>query len=267
MQEYDFQRLQRLLKDFYNLTQIKICLYDSNENEVCYYPEKYTGFCEWLRKDEKLNDLCKKCDKLAFAECKKTKKQYSYTCHAGLLECISPILHNDRIIGYIVIGQIRQKDCSLPFSPELVDLYEKLPALPMEKIQSAIHVLEACTGYEYLKKLDIENRRLEDKLNDYIKQNLTEDLSVQALCDQFKMSRVELYDTFKVSFNSTVAEFVKKCRLERALELLRDTNLPINEIAEKCGIFDYNYFSKVFNKTFHTTPRAYRKSSKTKNPY
>ena len=36
MRAYDFQKMQELLHDFYNLTGIKICIYDSAENEVCF---------------------------------------------------------------------------------------------------------------------------------------------------------------------------------------------------------------------------------------
>ena len=44
MQQYDLQKMQELLHDFYNLTKIKICIYDNAENELCYYTEKLTYF-------------------------------------------------------------------------------------------------------------------------------------------------------------------------------------------------------------------------------
>ena len=40
MKDYDLQKMQELLHDFYNLTNMKICIYDSAENELCYYPAK-----------------------------------------------------------------------------------------------------------------------------------------------------------------------------------------------------------------------------------
>ncbi len=262
MQEYDFQKIQRLLRDFYNLTQIKICLYDSSENELCFFPGKYTPFCQLLRSDKEQDALCRECDKRAFAECRRTHRPYTYTCHAGLLECFSPILHGDTIIGYIVIGQIRSNEGVVSFSDELQALYEQLPAIPLEKIKSAIHILEACTGYEYLKKLDLQSQRLTDRLRSYITEHLEGALSVENLCDEFHLTRVELYEIFKVSFDCTVAEFIKKCRLEKACELLRETSLPVHKIAVLCGIPDYNYFSKIFHKVYSTNPRAYRKNIK-----
>ena len=51
MKVYDIQKMQELLHDFYNLTGIKMCIYDSEEHELCYYPEKLTPFCRALRED------------------------------------------------------------------------------------------------------------------------------------------------------------------------------------------------------------------------
>ncbi len=265
MQEYDFQKIKQLLKDFYNLTSIKICLYDAKGVELCYYPEKYTPFCRRLREDDEQNELCRECDRFAFAECNRTHKPYSYVCHAGLLECFSPILYNDNIIGYIVIGQIRpQSGERTPtlFQEDLLALYENLPTIPQDKIASATHVLEACASYSYLNALiDMQNNRREDKIRKYIMAHLTDDLSVQVLSDVFHISRIDLYDVFKKAFNSTIAEFVKKCRLEKACDLLQKTTLPVQKVAVRCGIPDYNYFSKCFKKAYRISPREYRKKT------
>ena len=67
------------------------------------------------------------------------------------------------------------------------------------------------------------------------------------------------YSIFKEYFNSSVADFVKNRRLNRACALLRETELPVNRIAEQCGIPDYTYFSKTFKKYFGMSPREFRK--------
>ena len=88
MKNYNLQKMQELLQHFYNLTSIKICIYDNAENELCFYPEKFSPFCALLRTDPEMNERCKACDQRAFSECKKTREQYTYTCHAGLWECV-----------------------------------------------------------------------------------------------------------------------------------------------------------------------------------
>ena len=273
--QYDLTKLQELLKDFYSLTGVKICIYDRDENELCYYPEKLTGFCRLLRANTDLEARCRACDRRGFDECKKTARRHAYTCHAGLLECMSPILHDGDIIGYIAIGQCRTAD-SAP-APAIGDFpngtekeqifreYEKLPEIPMEKIAASIRIMDACTGYEYLRGLmKAQNTTIDHRLSKYISDNLAEALSVRLLCSHFHLSHNELYAIFKEYFNSTPAAYIKNQRLQYACRLLTETRLSVNEVARKCGIPDYNYFTKQFKIGIGVTPSEYRKKANKK---
>ena len=266
------QKLQKLLYDFHNLTGMKTCVYGFAQTELCFYPEKLSSFCALLRRDKSLDEKCRECDRRAFAECKKTHRRAVYTCHAGLLECFSPVLYKDSVIGYIVIGQIRAGENAdfegikdrLPVNlqPALQEAYESLPAVPPDKIKSAVHILDACAGYEYLKALisGMENR-IDGRIAGYIESNLTGDLSVNAICRVFHLSRNEIYSIFREYFNSSVADFVRERRLGKARDLLESSELPIVKIAELAGLADYNYFSKQFKAAFGVSPSRYRKNS------
>ena len=67
--------LRSLLKDFYNLTGIKTCLFDAQGNELCYYPQKHSSFCAYLRRDEEMNARCERCDREGFAACRALRAQ------------------------------------------------------------------------------------------------------------------------------------------------------------------------------------------------
>lgn len=274
MINYNLDKIQELLRDFYNLTNIKIGIYDNEENELCYYPEKYSDFCGLLRKNPEMERRCNLCDKQAFAQCRKTYKQHIYTCHAGLLECVSPILYDKQIIGYIAIGQIKTGDkttfseLASHFDPaaqrSLKQRLDELPSIAVDKIHSAIRILDACTGYEYLKSLIKDNENKIDVLiARYVHKNLAEDLYVPSICSHFHLSHSEVYSIFKEYFQTTPAEYIKERRLAQACKLLNETVLPVNMIAKQCGIPDYNYFSKIFKRTFGISPREYRKQGKT----
>ncbi len=254
--ENNSQKTLELLRDFYLLTGIKICIYDKNENEIAYYPEKYSDFCKLIRNNSIMEKKCIECDKKAFAQCRKTRKQYTYTCHAGLLECISPIIINDEIIGYIGLGQVPSENP--PINSKFAEEYNKLPKFPVKKITAAINILDACTGYQYLKDIMAQKNSIEYKLNEYINNHLTCD--IDDLLKTFSVSRNELYSIFRTHFNTTPHEYIKARKIKKALELLKSTKLPVNEIAINCGIPDYNYFSKIFKKTVGTSPSKYRKN-------
>ena len=272
MEIYDQKKICELTKDFYNLVGLKVCIYDNNEEELAFYPEKLSSFCAVLREDKEMDKRCRECDCCAFAECKRTRKQYVYTCHAGLLECMSPIVFDKKIIGYLVLGQIKAGEDTdfdkiahrLPVDKieRLRKEYDSLASIEVDKLRSAMRILDACTGYEYLKALvGRSENKVDVMLADYINDNLGGELSVPGLCSKFHLAHSEIYAIFKRCFNATPAEYIKARRLEKACELLKNTDMPINKIGSKCGFPDYNYFSKVFKKEKGTNPRAYRRSS------
>lgn len=268
--QYDLKKLQQLLQDFFVLTGIKICVFDRGENEICFYPEKHAAFCRMIRQNKQLEGRCRACDTHAFAECRKKNAQHTYVCHAGLLECVSPIMLDKQLIGYLIIGQIKQTERPLPsilsFFPDpddkrkLLEAYEKLGQISPQKLQAAIRIMDACTGFEHLKAIiHSESTRIDMRLGNYIQENLHRALGVSELSEQFHLSHNEIYTIFKKHFDSTPAAYVKKCRLEHAAALLTSTSLPVCEIARACGIPDYNYFSKLFKREHGCSPTVYRK--------
>ena len=265
MTYFETDSLQKLLKDFYNLTDIKTCLYDLDGNELGFYPKRLSGFCELLRQDPEMDERCRDCDKHGFATCRRTRSQYAYTCHAGLMECISPITLDNRIIGFIMIGQIRKSNESAPcgFSPALMQAYDSLPTISEQKLRSAFHVLDACASYELFKGLiNAVDGHIETKIAQYVTENLHAPLSVAELRSAFHLSHYEIYNICKQYFGCTPAEYIKQCRLKHACTLLTTTSLPVNRIAVLSGIPDYNYFSKIFKSAFGVSPRQYRASGK-----
>ncbi len=259
-----------LLQNFHNLTGIKICLYDASGNELYYFPQKLSGFCSVLRQDGVMEGRCKECERLAIAECKKKQCHYQYTCHAGLIECVTPVLYGKNVLGYVMIGQVRNQGQYFDKIKHLLGTqnltlleseYDKLPSLSPDKVSSAICILDACAGYEYLKNIMSQSgQNLDAQITNYVNENLSSDLSVQTLCRVFKLSNNELYAVFKQYFSSTPAEYVKNRRLNTACELLESSKLKVNAVCKKVGIEDYNYFSKIFKKKFSTSPSEFRKS-------
>ncbi len=263
------KELDSLLMDFHTLTNMKICIYNSKGEEVEYYPERFSSFCSRLREDKDKEALCMECDAKALRLCKETRKAQIYTCHAGLTECVVPVMDAlGTIKGFIVIGQMRgaEGDCETPMlvgdtlNGSLSKEFSLLPIVPKDKLAAAVHILEVCAGYELLKKAVEEfEMGLETRIEEYVRKNIAENLCVENLCREFRLSRVELYNVIYRGYRCTPAGYVKARRLDFASELLKTTNLSVNKIASKCGIPDYNYFSKVFKRAFGVSPREYRK--------
>ncbi len=272
MSKLELKDLGALLEDFYNLSDIKTCLYDLEGNELCYYPAKFSSFCEILRANEDMDKKCKDCDKIALEHCRKIHSQYSYTCHVGLQECISPIIYNDQVIGFMMLGQVKKSNApdfpNLPknLPAELIDelksAYNSLPVISEEKLKSAFRIIDVCAGYELLKDfVRSHNNAIDEQIKQYILDNISAPLSVTLLCSKFRLSHSEIYHIFKEFFSCTPADYIKKSRLKYACKLLVTTKLSVSEIATACGIPDYNYFSKVFRAAYYLSPTQYRKKN------
>lgn len=255
MAEKGMENLEKLLADFYILTGMKICVFDAAGNELCYYPKRYCHFCDYIRKDPSLCALCERDDRQARAACAATGREMIYTCHAGLTECIAPILTNGALTGYIMIGQIRAAGAAVatagPIPAEIAERYAHLPVIPMEKIRSALHIVRVCAEYDSLKAyLQASSRSFSALFSYYVSERIGEDLGVERLMRDFHLSRAGLYEKVREAFGVSPAAYIREQRLLTARRYLAEGDLPVGEIAKRCGFCDYNYFSKMMKKRF-----------------
>ncbi len=273
MLKIDRLKLMSLLRDFYRLTGIKIAIYDDEGVECFSVPEdqRFCEFCKYVRSSEGGQAACERSDRMAMDICKRTGKLRLYSCHMGLMECFSPIVHQGKCIGYIAFGQSRtgRRDALIAErareyglnGEKLLSLYGEIGETEAENVQSAAAIMEACASYLYLNRLIEAGENLSGEIAKYVSENLTSDLSVDALCRVFHLSRVDLYACCKDAFSDTPAKYVQRARLNRAAQLLKETTLPVTRVCELAGLPDYNYFSKLFRARFSLSPRDYRKSS------
>jgi len=102
--------------------------------------------------------------------------------------------------------------------------------------------------------------RIKDVLN-YINQNYNKNLSLDELSRQVDMSKFYLCRLFKESLRMSPVEYINKVRVDKAMELLINTDMSVSEIAFECGFDNISYFIKVFKKYMHTTPLKFRKQN------
>ena len=88
--------------------------------------------------------------------------------------------------------------------------------------------------------------------------DLTADLSLSKQAELLNVNASYLSALFKKETGMTLTEFVNKKRIDHAAFLLSSTNLQIQAIAQSCGIYDVNYFTKMFKKIKGKTPKEYR---------
>lgn len=87
-----------------------------------------------------------------------------------------------------------------------------------------------------------------------------EDLSLEILAKEVYLSPQYLSVLFSEKNGCGINKYLKNVRMNKAKELLENTNLKVNEICTKVGYNNYSYFCKRFAEEFGKTPQKYRDS-------
>lgn len=103
------------------------------------------------------------------------------------------------------------------------------------------------------------NYTLIEKSLKYIKEHLTEDLSLENISEKLSISPIYFHNTFKTSVGKTLRDYVEELRIKKAINLLTTTNYTLTQIAYESGFSSQSYFSYVFKRKMKMTPREYVK--------
>lgn len=93
----------------------------------------------------------------------------------------------------------------------------------------------------------------------YIKEHLTENLTLETVSKYVLVSPIYFHNTFKAAVGKTLREYVEEQRIKRAINLLIATNKSLTQIAMECGFSSQSYFSYAFKRKMKKTPREYVK--------
>jgi AraC family transcriptional regulator len=96
---------------------------------------------------------------------------------------------------------------------------------------------------------------------DFIEANLASDVGLGELAAVAIMSPHHFSELFRRSTGESPHRYVVTRRLERAKNLLRETDLNILDIALSVGFADQSSFTKVFRRRVGVTPGAFRLAS------
>ena len=86
-------------------------------------------------------------------------------------------------------------------------------------------------------------------------------LNIDVIAAQFGIGRTNFYRKVRELMGMSPNDYLRRCRMERAAELLRTTDLPVSDVCVQIGVPDAQYFSRVFKTFYGVTPTAYREQA------
>lgn len=135
-----------------------------------------------------------------------------------------------------------------------IDSCDKLREFSIILIEAAMERIEAV---KYQGKESIIR-----KIQKYVDEHYMEPLNQNEIAKRFYINTAYFSRAFKKEMKVNFTDYVKKLRLEQAAVFLLSTNMKVQEIANRVGYDNPNYFIKKFQEMYEVSPKKYREQHK-----
>lgn len=96
----------------------------------------------------------------------------------------------------------------------------------------------------------------------YIRRNAVRGISASDVFAALGLSHTLVQKTFRAQLGTTVQREIVTARMDESRRLLKDSRLPVSEIATQCGFTSLHYFSQAFTSTYGMSPQVWRNGLK-----
>ncbi len=124
--------------------------------------------------------------------------------------------------------------------------------------QWLVAVCVRISGYMNQRRSSMAETLVEKAKQFILRHYADSDLSVEAVCEHLHISQSYFSSIFKQDTGRSFVQYVTDLRMDRAAELLRESDDKTYVIAQRVGYEEPNYFSYVFKRKFGVSPSQYR---------
>jgi len=130
-------------------------------------------------------------------------------------------------------------------------------------IELLLMVLDDCSDEQPLGAVRLDSTDIDKfhAIKSLIEENINHPKTLSQISKEFLMNQDKLKKGFKYLFGVPVYKYMNTVRMNKAKQLVAETNLMFEEIAEQTGFADRASFDKTFKKHFKCTPAYFRKNS------
>ena len=233
--------------------------------------------CRLLRETMGMDGLCRNLDRKMMQTAAEKLEMISYTCHAGMREAVVPLIADNQLAGYVMIGQFRSQEApeKSPYAARwnetqgdnaLQQAFSNSPVFHEEKIETLLAMFRELVELIIRSRL-IHHRDYDliDPIIEQMRQHPERPVSLQEAARMGGRSPSTITRLFKKITGQSFKQYQVNFRLQRACEQMIDhPNRPIAEIAAEVGFNDPLYFSRLFHKHIGKSPSQYRRSGRAK---
>jgi YesN/AraC family two-component response regulator len=108
------------------------------------------------------------------------------------------------------------------------------------------------------KESEICEQDVEQKVKKYIRDHMVDSFTVPDIAKELNFNPQYLMRAFKNKTGLSIVDYITQARMETGKHILKDTKIPIKDVAFMVGYSDYAYFTRVFKKECGVSPTEYR---------
>lgn len=139
-----------------------------------------------------------------------------------------------------------------------------------EELESAYRKIKALELFLYLYKLDYtkqsrltashaEQAEIIREIHNHLIESIGERITIDELSRKYHINPTTLKAAFKAIYGNSIAAHIKEHRMKKAAEMLRESNMSIQEIAQTVGYDSQSKFTAAFKAYFNVLPKEYKK--------
>ena len=145
-----------------------------------------------------------------------------------------------------------------------IHLLNRIMGNPNREIDCVSHLFfDIVNQYQIERLPSSAQERKEAKIEAAItrmKQDLSKSIPIDELARTANLSYVQFLRRFKAYTSTTPSDYLMSLRLQKAKNLLLDSDMQVKQIAKSCGFENEYYFSNFFKKHIHMSPSVFRKT-------
>lgn len=165
-----------------------------------------------------------------------------------------PVRHTDRIkeISDLILQILDSRDLNLSGELRRDACLMMILSLLVEEAEDGVREGEPDrTGPDYIRKAIL-----------YIDEHYEKNIRIGELARALGVSRSHFSSAFRGAVGCSVQEYIMTLRMNKAVSLLRETDLPVGAVASSVGYGDQLAFSRVFRKRYGLSPLHFRRQEK-----
>lgn len=268
--------LEEAIQAYESLTSLQVVVHDPRSHlwqDLPWQRFLHSGtLCQRIKETAAGEERCYRFEVDDFrAEAHRYHEGRVHRCHAGLSEIAMPVLDDEGLLFVLFAG---------PFRPETAALLDyEAPPGPITIDASIQHLRgDQITLYrELLRQLGcrlrcaILDRKAEhepttasrrQQIEGYLSRHLSEPLTVADLARVLDLSADRCRHAVREVCGVGFAKLLRQIRLRSATSLLLNTDLPVDQVAIRCGLPDPSGFSRAFRETYGLSPGRWRRQNR-----